>query len=68
MGLTHIQRGNDRGAAALLRRGAERVGGYAGAAPYDIDAAGLSAAARALADRIEAGGLTGLDTHFMLTR
>ena len=68
VGLTHAQRGNDRGAAALLRRGAERVGGYAGAAPYDIDAAGLSAAARALADRIEAGGLAGLDPHLMLTR
>ena len=68
VGLTHAQRGNTRGAAALLRRGAERVGGYAGAAPYDIDAAGLSTAAAALADRIEAGGLAGLDAHLTLTR
>ena len=30
VGLTHVQRGNARGAVALLRRGAERVGGYAG--------------------------------------
>jgi uncharacterized protein len=68
VGLTHVQRGNDRGAVALLRRGAERVGGYAGVAPYDIDAAGLRTAADALADRIEAGRLAGLDTHLALTR
>ncbi len=68
VGLTHAQRGNARGAAALLRRGAERVGGYAGTAPYDIDAAGLSSAAAELADRIEATGLAGLDPHLTLTR
>jgi hypothetical protein len=68
VGLTHAQRGNARGAAALLRRGAERVGGYAGAAPYDIDAAGLSAAGAALADRIETAGLAGLNPRLTLTR
>jgi hypothetical protein len=69
VGLTHAQRGNARGAGALLRRGAERVGGYAGAAPYDIDAAGLSRAATALADRIEASGLAGLEVpQLTLTR
>jgi len=68
VGLTHIQRGNDRGAVALLRRGAGRVGGYAGTAPYGIDAGGLSTAATALADHIEAAGLTGLDTRLTLTR
>jgi uncharacterized protein len=68
VGLTHAQRGNARGAAALLRRGAERVGGYAGTAPYDIDAAGLSTAAATLADRIEAGGLADLDPYLTLTR
>ena len=68
VGLTHMQRGNARGAAALLHRGAERVGGYAGTAPYDIDAAGLSEAATALADHINAAGLAGLDAHLPLTR
>ncbi len=68
VGLTHAQRGNARGAAALLRRGAERVGGYAGAAPYGIDAGGLATASAALAERIEVGRLAGLDTHLTLTR
>jgi uncharacterized protein len=70
VGLTHAQRGNARGAAALLRRGAERVGGYAEAAPHDIDAAGLSTACAALAERIDAAGLAGLDPppHLALTR
>jgi len=69
VGLTHAQRGNARGAAALLRRGAERVGGYAGSAPHDVDAAGLSTAAAALAERIDAAGLAGLDPpHLALTR
>ncbi len=57
VGLTHAQRGNARGAAALLRRGAERVSGYTGTAPHGIDAAGIAAAATRLAARIEAGGL-----------
>src|SRR5262249_45378561 len=39
VGLTHIQRGNARGAAALLRRGAQRVAGYASAPPHGIAAA-----------------------------
>ncbi len=68
VGLTHAQRGNARGAAALLRRGAERVGRYAGTAPYDIDAAGLSEAAATLAERIETDGLAGLDARLTLTR
>jgi uncharacterized protein len=61
VGLTHAQRGNDHGAVALLRRGAERVGQYAETAPYGIDAAGLAAASAALADRIETDGLAGLE-------
>ena len=56
VGLTHVQRGNARGAVALLRRGADRVGGYAGTAPHGIDAAGVARAAAGLADRIEAAG------------
>ena len=57
VGLTHVQRGNATGAAALLRRGGRRVGDYARAAPYGIDAGGIARQATGLADRIEADGL-----------
>lgn len=57
VGLTHAQRGNDRGAVALLRRGAERVSRYQGTTPHGIDVAGVAGAAAALADRIESAGL-----------
>ena len=57
VGLTHARRGNARGAAALLRRGAERVAGYAGSAPHDIDAATICQVARDMAARIEREGL-----------
>jgi hypothetical protein len=63
VGLTHAQRGNARGAATLLRRGAGRVSGYlagsgdAGGGPHDIDVRGVSDAAGELAARIERDGL-----------
>jgi uncharacterized protein len=57
VGLTHARRGNARGAAALLRRGADRVAGYAGSAPHDIDAATICQVAREAAARIERDGL-----------
>ncbi len=57
VGLTHARRGNATGAAALLRRGGQRVGGYAGAAPYGIDAGTIARQASSLADRIDADGL-----------
>ena len=60
VGLTHALRGNDRGAAALLRGGAARISGYAGASPHGVDAAGLSAAAAKLAARIENDGLAAI--------
>ena len=56
VGLTHAQRGNARGAVALLRRGAERVGGYAAAPPHGIDAAGIARACTGLVSQIEADG------------
>lgn len=71
VGLTHAQRGNGRGAVALLRRAALRVGGYSAAAPHDIDAGGVAEAADRLADRIEAVGpaaLTRPELHITLTR
>jgi hypothetical protein len=63
VGLTHARRGNAAGAAALLRRGAARIGGYrpGAAGGYGIDTAGLAAAAAGLAGQIESGGLAGLD-------
>jgi hypothetical protein len=36
VGLTHHARGNATGAAALLRRGADNLAGYAGTHPYGI--------------------------------
>jgi hypothetical protein len=59
VGLTHARRGNAHGAAALLRRGADRVAGYAGSAPHDVDAATIAQVAREMAARIETEGLTG---------
>jgi hypothetical protein len=50
VGLTHAARGNTRGAAALLDRGADNVAGYADRPPHGIDVAGLVAWARAAAD------------------
>lgn len=60
VGLTHAQRGNARGAAALLDRAAYRIGAWAAPAPADIDIAGLHAYADALAQRIAKRGLAGL--------
>jgi hypothetical protein len=63
VGLTHAQRGNARGAAALLGRGAERVAGYvpagrtAATGPHGIDVPAVVTAARALAGKIERDGL-----------
>jgi uncharacterized protein len=56
VGLTHLQRGNTRGAASLLRRGAERIEPYADAPPHALDLAGLARHARATADRVEREG------------
>jgi hypothetical protein len=66
VGLTHAQRGNARGAAALLRRAADHVEGYAAGAPHGVDAAGLVAWSRTLVKHIEKDGLATL-THEDLT-
>jgi uncharacterized protein len=60
VGLTHAQRGNARGAAALLRRGGQEVARYAGAAPHAIDAGAIAGLAASLAARIERDGREGL--------
>jgi predicted metal-dependent hydrolase len=56
VGLTHALRGNDAGAAALLRRGRDRIAPYAVAPPHRIDVAGLVAWADALIARCAASG------------
>jgi uncharacterized protein len=68
VGLTHAQRGNARGAVALLRRGAAAVGGYAGDCPHGIDAAGVASSAGHLADRIERDGLAAVSPDQLLVR
>jgi hypothetical protein len=49
VGLTHIQRGNITGAAALLTRGAERIAGYGPGKPYGMDVDETVRVARLLA-------------------
>ena len=49
VGLTHVARGNDRGGARLLERGAGNVKPYAADPPHGIDVAGLVAWGRELA-------------------
>jgi uncharacterized protein len=56
VGLTHARRGNARGAAALLRRGAGHVAGFAGTS-REVDAGAVAAKAEDLARRIEDSGL-----------
>jgi uncharacterized protein len=61
VGLTHAQRGNARGAVALLRRAADGLGRWAGPVPVALDLDGVRAHAERLARRIERSGLAGLD-------
>jgi predicted metal-dependent hydrolase len=61
VGLTHALRGNGRGAVALLRRGCDRLDGYARPGPHDVDIDGIQQTCRALAGRIEMTGLDGTD-------
>lgn len=53
VGLTHALRGNKVGAAAVLRRGMDRISGYADIPPHDIDVAGLLDWARTLAGQLD---------------
>lgn len=55
VGLTHIQRGNLRGAARLLDRGAARIQPYAADPPYGLDVGGLVGWASELGRRLDAG-------------
>ncbi|MEU5406193.1 DUF309 domain-containing protein [Nocardia asteroides] len=56
VGITHIQRGNAKGAGTLLRRASERLGAYpANAQQHGVDRAGLVAHARTLLAALDAG-------------
>ncbi|GLW98311.1 DUF309 domain-containing protein [Microtetraspora sp. NBRC 16547] len=55
VGLTHLQRGNFSGAAALLTRGSARAGAYGRREPYGLDLEGLTGTAGRIAAGIGAG-------------
>ncbi|MCW2740075.1 MAG: hypothetical protein JWR45_497 [Blastococcus sp.] len=55
VGLTHAARGNARGAATLLERGAGNISMYQPRPLHGVDVAGLAAWARALAGAAAAG-------------
>ena len=65
VGLTHLQRGNGRGAVALLRRGVATVMhwrvGSAGPPPAGLHLDGLVRHAEVLADRVEQSGPAAAD-------
>ncbi len=55
VGLTHLQRGNAKGAEQLLLRGAERLSPYAGSQPHGVDVDALRATATRLAVAVANG-------------
>jgi len=57
VGVTHAQRGNARGAVALLTRAADGLRRWDGPVPATIDLEGVRARAEDLASRIETLGL-----------
>ncbi len=68
VGLTHALRGNDTGAAALLRRGHDRIAPYAAAPPHHIDVPGLLAWADTLIARCAGSGQVGAPAVPVLRR
>ncbi|MBM7368628.1 DUF309 domain-containing protein [Gordonia hydrophobica] len=55
VGITHIQRGNPKGATTLLRRAIARMGFDDGPAPYAIDVPGLIGYAESLIAQLDRG-------------
>ena len=55
VGITHVQRGNLKGAITVLRRASGGLAGGEGAAPYAVDVAGLVAYADVLINDLAAG-------------
>ena len=68
VGLTHAQRGNARGAVALLNRAADGIGRWVGPAPAALDLDGVRTHAEALAGRIERAGVAGLTDRDLRVR
>ncbi|SCK57721.1 DUF309 domain-containing protein [Streptomyces sp. WMMB 322] len=56
VGITHLARGNTKGGARLLLRGAEGIEPYGSSPPHGIDVAGLADWARATAEGAEETG------------
>ncbi|MHA6799590.1 DUF309 domain-containing protein [Bounagaea algeriensis] len=61
VGLTHVRRGNPKGAASLLRRCSEGLHPYTADPPHGIRAAELTDHTAELATRIERDGLSAVD-------
>ncbi|MFF5336243.1 DUF309 domain-containing protein [Streptomyces sp. NPDC013181] len=61
VGLTHAARGNAKGGARLLRRGASALDAYGAGEAYGMGTAGLAAWARGLAARVERPGAGPVD-------
>ncbi|WP_010541807.1 DUF309 domain-containing protein [Dietzia alimentaria] len=61
VGITHVQRGNIKGALTLLERAAERIGFNPAPAPYGIDAPGLISYAEHLAAELQRGDVPAPD-------
>jgi len=57
VGFTHYQRGNPKGSATLLRKGAHKLDGY-GQSHLGVRVAALARAARKAADTVERAGTT----------
>jgi hypothetical protein len=55
VGVTHVQRGNRTGAAALLRRASARLSTVGQPAPYGVDVTHLVDFAVGLADEVDEG-------------
>ena len=55
VGITHVQRGNLKGAYSLLERASGRIADFSGSAPYGIDAAGLARHADGLIAELRGG-------------
>lgn len=60
VGVTHAQRGNARGAVALLTRAAGPLADWTGPIPAGLDPGGLAGYAVALSERVERDGLLDL--------
>ncbi len=58
VGITHVQRGNVKGAQTLLQRASTRIGRTTEPAPYNIDASGLIAFAEQLLEDLQTGPRT----------